>query len=133
MKEKHNYPVTTLLSKTQYLRLKEHASIRNVSASKILREYIDDNCPPMGTVAAFRLHRNIEFNNKVLEALGLEPIEAKLKNMTTEQIHNALELDVEPQDWAQKYWCRMCSDHVDTYTEGEDIKCKTCNNYVVGG
>ena len=156
MKEKHNYPVTTLLSKTQYLRLKDYASIRNVSASKILREYIDDNCPPTGTVAAFRAMRNKKFINSVQEALGIVPIEDKLKNMTSEQVYNALELDVEPNavvkqdtwqekiktcmdnvepnDWAQKYWCRVCSDHVDIYTTtGEDKKCKVCDNYVIGG
>lgn len=134
MKEKHNYPVTTLLSKSQYLRIKDYASIRNVSVSKILRQYIDDNCPSTGAVALFRAERSDKFNTKLLETLGTAPLlfragrDEELRNKLLEILGAAPTLDID-----KSYWCRVCSDHVDTYTEGEDTKCKTCDNYVIGG
>jgi hypothetical protein len=120
-----NCPTTALLSKSQSIRLKEYAQSQGVSVSKILRQYVDIICPPPAsgwTRESIVTHEN--YHNKAIKDI--------MDTIIPDAIRNRVDWKNSPTI-GESYWCRVCSDHVDTYTEGEDIKCKTCNNYVVGG
>jgi hypothetical protein len=157
MKEKYNYPTTALLSKSQSIRLKEYADSQGMSVSKILRRYVDIICPPptgefedlsglpenyhnkaikdiMDTIIPDAVRNRVDWKNSPTIAVHEEYHNAVVKQDTWMEKLKKHMADIEPQNWAQKYWCRVCADHVDIYTTtGEDKKCKVCDNYVIGG
>jgi hypothetical protein len=126
MKEKYNYPTTTLLSKSQSIRLKEYAKSQGVSVSKILRKYVDIICPlPSSdwTEETITAHEN--YHNKAIKDI--------MDTIIPDAIRNRVDWRNTPTI-GESYWCRVCTDHVDIYTTtGDDKKCKTCDNYVIGG